>query len=57
MSIGSRSEGFELIKLKNLWAKEQYKGINSQWRVPETGLRFEMQFHTPAESRGKRTDA
>jgi hypothetical protein len=39
-------EGFELIKLKNLWANEQYKGINSQWRRPETGLRFEVQFHT-----------
>jgi len=44
-----KAEGFELIKLKNLWEKEQYKGINSQWRRPETGLRFEMQFHT-AES-------
>jgi hypothetical protein len=41
-----KSEGFELIKLKNLWEKEQYKGINSQWRRPETGLRFEVQFHT-----------
>ena len=40
------AEGFELMKLKNLWANEQYKGINSQWRRPETGLRFEMQFHT-----------
>jgi hypothetical protein len=42
-----KSEGFELIKLKNLWADDQYKGINSQWRRPETGLRFEAQFHTP----------
>jgi hypothetical protein len=41
------SEGFELIKLKNLWADDQYKGINSQWREPETGLGFEVQFHTP----------
>ena len=41
-----KAEGFELIKLKNLWAGDQYKGINSQWRRPETGLRFEMQFHT-----------
>jgi hypothetical protein len=41
-----KSEGFELIKLKNLWADEQYKGINSQWRRPETGLRLEVQFHT-----------
>jgi hypothetical protein len=41
-----KAEGFELMKLKNLWADEQYKGINSQWRRPETGLRFEVQFHT-----------
>jgi hypothetical protein len=41
-----KAEGFELFKLKNLWTDEQYKGINSQWRRPETGLRFEVQFHT-----------
>jgi hypothetical protein len=41
-----KAEGFELIKLKNLWADEQYKGVNSQWRRPETGLRVEVQFHT-----------
>jgi hypothetical protein len=41
-----KAEGFELMKMKNLWAQEQYKGINSQWRRPETGLRFEVQFHT-----------
>jgi hypothetical protein len=47
------AEGFELIKLKNLWADEQYKGINSQWRRPETGLRFEVQFHTPESLEAK----
>ena len=41
-----KAEGFELLKLKNLWTDEQYKGINSQWRRPETALRFEVQFHT-----------
>jgi hypothetical protein len=41
-----KAEGFELIKLKNLWTDSQYKGINSQWRRQETGARFEMQFHT-----------
>jgi len=41
-----KAEGFELIKLKNSWTDGQYKGINSQWRRPQTGLRFEMQFHT-----------
>jgi hypothetical protein len=42
-----KSEGLELIKLKNLWHADQYKGVNSQWRSPETGSRFEVQFHTP----------
>jgi len=44
-----KAEGYELIKLKNLWQADQYKGINSQWFRSETGTRFEMQFHT-AES-------
>jgi hypothetical protein len=48
-----KTEGFELIKLKNLWADEQYKGINSQWRRPETGLRMEVQFHTPESLEAK----
>jgi hypothetical protein len=48
-----KAEGFELIKLKNLWTDHQYKGINSQWRRPETGLRFEMQFHTPESREAK----
>jgi hypothetical protein len=48
-----KSAGFELIKLKNLWGEEQYRGINSQWRRPETGLRFEMQFHTPESLEAK----
>jgi len=42
-----KAEGFELLKLKNLWHADQYKGVNSQWRRPDTGTRFEMQFHTP----------
>jgi hypothetical protein len=50
---GLKAEGFELIKLKNLWHAEQYKGINSQWRRPDTGLRFEMQFHTPESHEAK----
>ncbi len=42
-----KAEGFELLKLKNLWHADQYKGVNSQWQRPDTGTRFEMQFHTP----------
>lgn len=42
-----QAEGFELVKLRNVWHSDQYKGINSQWRRSETGTRIEMQFHTP----------
>ena len=42
-----KAEGFELVKLRNVWHSDQYKGINSQWRRSETGTRIEMQFHTP----------
>jgi hypothetical protein len=45
--------GLEEVKLKNLWSDEQYKGINSQWRSPETDLRIEVQFHTPASLEAK----
>jgi hypothetical protein len=41
-----KDQGFELERLKNSWSCEQYKGINSQWIEPDTGQRFEVQFHT-----------
>jgi hypothetical protein len=41
-----KDQGFKLHKLKNSWSSEQYKGINSQWIEPDTGQRFEVQFHT-----------
>jgi len=41
-----KAEGFQLTRLKNLWHTHQYKGVNSQWRAPETGTRCEIQFHT-----------
>jgi hypothetical protein len=41
-----KEQGFELHKLKNSWSDEQYKGLNSQWIEPDTGQRFEVQFHT-----------
>jgi len=50
---GLKAEGFELIKLKNLWTADQYKGINSQWRRPDTGTRLEVQFHTPESLEAK----
>jgi hypothetical protein len=45
--------GFEFIDRENSWAKEQYKGINSRWRVPEGGQIFEVQFHTEASLEAK----
>ena len=41
-----REQGFELNILKNYWSDDKYKGINSQWIEPDTGQRFEVQFHT-----------
>jgi hypothetical protein len=41
-----KGQGFELDKLRNSWEDDQYKGINSQWIDPESGQRFEVQFHT-----------
>jgi hypothetical protein len=41
-----KGEGFRLHQLKNSWSGEEYKGINSQWIEPDTGQRFEVQFHT-----------
>ena len=41
-----KDKGFELCKLKNSWSKEEYQGINSQWIEPDSGQRFEVQFHT-----------
>jgi hypothetical protein len=38
--------GFEPIDRRNSWAAEEYKGINSRWRVPDEGQLFEVQFHT-----------
>ena len=40
--------GFEHIDRRNLWAGEEYKGVNSRWRVPDSGQLFEVQFHTQA---------
>jgi len=41
-----KDQGFVLDMLKNSWSDDQYKGINSRWIEPDTGQRFEVQFHT-----------
>jgi hypothetical protein len=48
-----KSQGFELDRLKNTWRDEQYKGINTQWFEPHSGVRFEVQFHTQASLEAK----
>jgi hypothetical protein len=48
-----RNAGFELSDLRNSWAQEEYKGINSRWRIPGTGQLFEVQFHTQASLEAK----
>jgi hypothetical protein len=41
-----KSEGFELQVRRNMWANLEYKGINSRWQDADSGLPFEIQFHT-----------
>jgi len=40
------AHGYELQLLRNSWASDEYKGINSRWRDPVSGSHFEIQFHT-----------
>jgi len=48
-----KDQGFEMVRLKNYWESPQYRGINSQWREADTGVRFEVQFHTPVSYEAK----
>jgi hypothetical protein len=34
-----KARGFEFDRLKNTWTSDQYKGINTQWLEPESGVR------------------
>ncbi|HEX4290749.1 MAG TPA: hypothetical protein VH021_17630 [Trebonia sp.] len=45
--------GFTQIERRNTWASDQYKGINTQWLEPQSGVRFEVQFHTHASLEAK----
>ncbi|OEJ94987.1 ATP nucleotide 3'-pyrophosphokinase [Streptomyces thermolilacinus] len=40
--------GNDSVRWKNTWGSSGYKGVNSAWRAPRSGMRFEIQFHTPA---------
>lgn len=48
-----QTAGFERVDCRNTWTNEEYKGINSRWRVPENGQIFEVQFHTEASFEAK----
>jgi hypothetical protein len=43
-----QARGFVEVERRNTWESEQYKGINGRWREPESGVLFEVQFHTQA---------
>lgn len=47
------AKGFTQIERRNTWDDNQYKGINSRWREPESGVMFEVQFHTHASFEAK----
>jgi hypothetical protein len=40
--------GFERVDRRGTWDSENYKAVNSRWRVPGSGQVFEVQFHTQA---------
>jgi hypothetical protein len=46
-------KGFTQVERRNTWESDQYKGINSRWREPESGVTFEVQFHTRASREAK----
>ena len=40
--------GFGRFDRRNSWSQDEYKGVNSRWRIPGTNRMFEVQFHTQA---------
>lgn len=42
------SAGFGRFDRRNSWDEDEYKGINSRWRIPGSSQLFEVQFHTQA---------
>ncbi|WJV44131.1 ATP nucleotide 3'-pyrophosphokinase [Streptomyces flavofungini] len=43
------ARGNDTTKWSNTWGRAKgYKGLNSGWRAPGSGQRFEVQLHTPA---------
>jgi hypothetical protein len=48
-----QAAGFAQVERRNTWSSEQYKGINTRWREPDSGVIFEVQFHTQASLEAK----
>jgi hypothetical protein len=48
-----QNAGFGSFDRRNSWDQDEYKGINSRWRVPESRYIFEVQFHTRASLEAK----
>jgi hypothetical protein len=48
-----KEHGFTLVERRNTWKSDQYKGINSRWQEPKSGVIFEVQFHTEASLAAK----
>jgi hypothetical protein len=41
-----QQQGFELVFRRNNWDDAEYKGINTRWRDPMSGILFEVQLHS-----------
>jgi hypothetical protein len=39
--------GYAGTHVRNWWREPRYHGLNTVWTEPRTGVRFEVQFHTP----------
>lgn len=48
-----KEAGFAPVDRQGTWEDEEYKGINSRWREPKSGLLLEVQFHTQASYEAK----
>lgn len=51
------SAGYQEVEVQNYWVgRDDYQGINSNFRVPGTNIVMELQFHTDASHRLKEED-
>jgi hypothetical protein len=41
-----QDSGFELRERTNTWGSDEYKGVNTRWRDPDSNILFEVQVHT-----------